>query len=58
MADTWAHLKASEPGSLKNKIFKLGQRMLDDISPEERLMRKVPKEVSRAGQGHCGQLSL
>jgi hypothetical protein len=41
---------------VKNRIYRLGQRVLDGISAEERLMRGLPKKISRVLIFHPSQV--
>lgn len=46
-SDIWQRMAAAEKGTIANRFYKLGKRVLDSVSPEERLMRGVPKDISK-----------
>lgn len=50
-------MATAEAGTLANRVYKLGKRVLDGISPEERLMRGVPKDISKVIIHHPSQVS-
>ncbi|GBF97013.1 hypothetical protein Rsub_09810 [Raphidocelis subcapitata] len=54
--DLWSSLKEAEEGTLKNRIFRVGQRVLDGISAEERLMRGLPRKITRVIIFHPSQV--
>lgn len=45
-ARMWNGLKEKE-GSIGHKVYKAGQRVVESVSPEERLMRGIPKNVQK-----------
>ncbi|MEW5307008.1 MAG: hypothetical protein WDW36_009430 [Sanguina aurantia] len=45
--DTWDGLKAAEPGTMKNKVYEVGRSVVENLSPEERLLRSIPKNVTK-----------
>mmetsp|Transcript_20156 Transcript_20156/g.56135 ORF Transcript_20156/g.56135 Transcript_20156/m.56135 type:complete len:332 (+) Transcript_20156:114-1109(+) len=46
-AERWAKLKEKEEGTFGARVYKAGQRALNDMSIEERLTRNIPKNVSK-----------
>uniref|UniRef100_A0A383WMF8 Uncharacterized protein n=1 Tax=Tetradesmus obliquus TaxID=3088 RepID=A0A383WMF8_TETOB len=46
-SELWEKFATAEQGTVANKVYRLGKRVLDSISPEERLMRGVPKDISK-----------
>ncbi|KAF5839249.1 hypothetical protein DUNSADRAFT_1283 [Dunaliella salina] len=50
-AERWAKLKEKEEGTFGARVYKAGQRALNDMSIEERLTRNIPKNVSKVSSG-------
>ncbi|KAL6763219.1 hypothetical protein V8C86DRAFT_2496861 [Haematococcus lacustris] len=46
-AQQWADLKEKEQGTFGNRVYKVGNRVVNDLTPEERLTRNIPKHVSK-----------
>lgn len=57
LADRWQAMKESEPGTVANKLYQIGQRILESSSPEERLMRSIPKHVTKVVIYHPSQMT-
>eukprot|EP00775_Hariotina_reticulata_P009155 gene9155-9323_t len=49
-------MAAAEQGTVINRLYKLGKRVLDGIPAEERLMRGVPKNISKVIIHHPSQV--
>ncbi len=47
--DTWDEMGKAEPGTIQHKVHIAGQRVAEDMSPEERLTKSIPKNVSKVG---------
>ncbi|WIA19636.1 hypothetical protein OEZ85_005572 [Tetradesmus obliquus] len=56
-SELWEKFATAEQGTVANKVYRLGKRVLDSISPEERLMRGVPKDISKVIIHHPSQVS-
>eukprot|EP00879_Flechtneria_rotunda_P009390 GHRR01009832.1.p1 GENE.GHRR01009832.1~~GHRR01009832.1.p1 ORF type:complete len:342 (+),score=115.83 GHRR01009832.1:46-1026(+) len=56
-ADMWQKMAEAEQGTMVNRVYKLGKRVLDSITAEERLMRGVPKNISKVIIHHPSQVS-
>lgn len=52
----WQKMANAEQGSAVHRLYKFGKRLLDSVPAEERLMRGVPKNVSKVIIHHPTQV--
>lgn len=52
-SSTWLSLSEAEPGSVKHRLYQAGQRLLDSVPPEERLMRGIPTDITKVRRLRC-----
>jgi hypothetical protein len=47
VAATWDSLGEKEEGSVGARLHTAGQRVMNDLTAEERLTRNIPKDVTK-----------
>lgn len=49
MVNMWQQMGSKDPNTLQKKIYDHGQKVIENMSAEERLMRNIPKAATKVG---------